>query len=470
MRRSVMMFRFKNNLKIILSAIIMSFLIASFISACGADMTETVPDYPAGIGDSISFQGQEFILRDIVHHGDTPMIPTYMENALDDKLLEHYKKTEQKLNCRINLLVGDGSVVAYVLSNLKYADMMNCQFGNIFSYMKAGIAQDYDSIPGIDIHSGKFGNENILSALSWGGRTYGVVAEYWGIPSPYFNDAFLFNPRILRQYSQPNPQELWENEQWTFSGFEQIATAVTDTNSNPNFPIYASGLNDYFYRAAFFANGAAVVKRDSEGRLQYNLPSQEAATATEWLKKLKNELQVFDPESGGWEYYCDMFANGQYAFLAEYSWVGLSKDNGRVGLNMNEEFSWVPFPRGPQGNRDVLATYAEANFAVFVPVNAEISDIGYLMTELFEPLYEGDNYGWRNDFKREVFWDERSYDLYIKILESAVSDDLMYSSSVALVSTLQRIVAGHVSEQQVFEEVADKVQAQLDRDYNSYFD
>ena len=445
---------------------------AAALSSCGSEEPETVPEYDASVSTGLSFDGKEFILRDIVHHGDTPLIPRSMENALDDLLLEHYRKTEEAIDCRLTLLVGDISeITANVMSGIRYTDIMNCQFGDIFSYVKAGIAKSYNDIPGIDLHSGKFGGEKILNALTWGYDTYGVIAEYWGIPTPYFNDAFLFNPRLLSMYSQPDPYELWENDEWTFSRFEDIAVAVTDLTSNPDFPVYASGLSGYFYRSAFFANGATVVKRDENGRLHYNLPSQEATQAAEWIKKLDSELKVLDPYKGGsWEYYCDMFSSGQYVFLSEYSWVGLSKDNGRVGLRMEEEFSWMPFPRGPMGNRDVLATYANANFAMFVPVNAETDDIGYVMSALFEPLYEGDNYGWHENFRREVFWNDRSYEMYLKMLDSAVSDDLMYSSSADLTGKLTRIVNGSVSATQVFEEISDKVQSQIDRDYNSYFD
>ena len=56
------------------------------------------------------------------------------------------------------------------------------------------------------------------------------------------------------------------------------------------------------------------------------------------------------------------------------------------------------------------------------------------------------------------------------MLDSAVSDDLMYSSSADLTGKLTRIVNGSVSATQVFEEISDKVQSQIDRDYNSYFD
>ena len=441
-------------------------------SACRTDGAEVVPEYSFDEDSALSFDGKEFIIRDIVHHGDTPLIPRSMENALDDLLLEHYKNTEKKLDCKLTLLVGDTSALSTnVMSGIRYTDIMNCQFESIFSYMKAGIAQPINNIPGIDLHSGKYGGENLLAALTWGYNTYGVVAEYWGIPTPYFADAFLFNPRLLSLYSQPDPYELWENDEWTFSKFEDIAVAVTDLTSNPDYPIYASGLNSYFYRAAFFASGATVVKRDENGRLQYNLPSQEATQATDWLRKLDNELKVLDPnKNGSWEYYCDMFSAGQYVFLSEYSWVGLSKDNGRVGLNMKEEFSWIPFPRGPMGNKEVLATYSTANFAMCVPVTAETDDIGYLMDELFEPLYEGDKYGWRENFRREVFWNDKSYEMYLKMLDSAVSDDLMYASIFSLNSNLSSIVSGGSSATQLFEKLADTVQSQLDKGYNSYFD
>ena len=451
------------------SLCILTGLLLAVLSACGAKTEEIVPEYSTDIGGVMDLNGKEYIIRDTVHHGDTPLIPTSMENALDDMLLEHYEQTEKALNCELSLLVNNGDIAQNVASGLKYADLINCQFGPIFSYFKAGIAANYNDIPGIDIHCGKFGSENLLDALTWGNGTYGVVAEYWGIPTPYFNDACMFNPRILRTYSQPSPHELWENNNWNFDTFTDIAVAVTDLTSNPDFPIYATGLNSYFIRAAFFASGATVAKENEDGTLSYNLPSKEADTAAEWLKKLNNELKVLDPNtSGSWEYYCDMFTGGQYAFLAEYSWVGLSKDNGRVGLNMEEEFSWVPFPRGPLGNKDVLATYADANFAMFVPINGETDEIGYVMTELFEPLYEGNNYGWREDFEREVFWDETSYNLYIRILDSAVSDNMLYASSSNLVNNLSAVVKGTKSVQQAFSEIADKVQAQLDSEYNDF--
>lgn len=80
-----------------ITVLLISAFMLTFFSACGgAQNNEVVPEFPTELGDGLDFDGKEFIFRDVVHHGDTPLIPTSMENALDDLLLEHYEKTEKK--------------------------------------------------------------------------------------------------------------------------------------------------------------------------------------------------------------------------------------------------------------------------------------------------------------------------------------------------------------------------------------
>lgn len=449
-----------------LAVLVLAFL---FVAAC-TQSEEVIPDYSLGEDGKIDFDGLTFKITDIVHHGDTPLIPTYGENALDDTLLEHYEKVENEINCNIELFVGDTAAFRLnIMSGNHYTDIMNDYYSSIFNNFKSGFAYDYNDIEDIDLHSGKYGTQNLLDSLTWGSGTYGVVAEYWGIPTPYFADAFLYNPRIIREYGQTSPYEYYENGEWNWENFETIAQAVTDLTSNPDKPIYASCFNGYFTRAAFFSNGATIVRQTEDGTLVFNLPSDEATEAAEWLQKLINQYQVLDMTSYTWDVYCDMFIKGQYAFLAEYSWVGLSKDNGRVGLYMEEEFSWIPFPRGPKGSDEVLATYAGSNFALFIPVNAAVYDIGLFMETLLEPLYEND-YGWRENFKREVFWNDESYEVYIKMLDSAVSDYTMLTSNSSPLTAFSAVVNGTKSITQAYEEIAEKAQTQLDNEYNKYLD
>ena len=76
------------------SLCILTGLLLAVLSACGAKTEEIVPEYSADVGGVMDLNGKEYIIRDTVHHGDTPLIPTSMENALDDMLLEHYEQTE----------------------------------------------------------------------------------------------------------------------------------------------------------------------------------------------------------------------------------------------------------------------------------------------------------------------------------------------------------------------------------------
>lgn len=436
-----------------------------FLFSCASEEVTISMDYP-DYDDVVNFNGTEFVMRDLVHHGDTPLIPTYGDNSLDDMMLSKYKQTEHDLNCTITRLVGTtGDFTTNTLCGTVYCDFMNDYFSSIYSHVKGGLAFDLRYLDGMDLTSGQFGKQNVLDAVSYGDGRYGFVAEYWGIPTPYFAEAVLFNPRLIQKYAQVSPLEHFENGTWNWDTFEAECIAVTDTTSNSDKPNYATGYNGYFIRSAFFSNGCTLVRKQDDGRLVFNLPSDEATEAVDFMKKLNNDDKIFSPSLGSWEAYCDMLIEGQYTFLCEYSWVGLSKDNGRVGLYMEEEFDWIPFPRGPHGNTEHLATFADANFAIFVPVNANTWSVGYLFTELFSPLYDTP-YGWHDDFRREVFWNDESFDIYIKMLDSAVSDYCLLVSKVSPLTIIESAVSGKVSAKEKLESIAEQAQAQLDNEYN----
>jgi ABC-type glycerol-3-phosphate transport system substrate-binding protein len=434
--------------------------------SCSTDTGVTDNQDEADVKESYDFGGYEFVIRDFLHNGDTPMIPKEGENELDDFLIARYKQIENDYNCAIKLEVGESaSMIAQSAIGEKYADIMNEKIYGVYNMYIAGLLRDLNQVQGLDLKSGKFGSPNILKAATWGGASYGMVAAYWGIPTPFFADAFLFNPRILKESSQPSPHELFEKKDWSWDQFEKICIAVTDVSDSEN-PVYGSVLNGYFQRAALFSNGASFAKEDADGRVVYNLASEEAVDTVNWIKKLNNDLKVLD-KAKDWEKDAYSFADGRFAFLAEYSWIGLSKDGGRVGVAMEEEFGWICFPRGPKGNYERLAAITNDNFFLVIPIQAEENFTGPFAEELFKPL-RNENYGWREDFRREVFWNDESYNQYIAMLDSAVFDYGIFMTKANPANAINTAVTGKKSPMEVFANIESKAQAQLDSELNDF--
>ncbi|MDF2684953.1 MAG: sugar transporter substrate-binding protein [Clostridia bacterium] len=449
-----------------IGTLILIFVLLLTLFSCSLDNEIKENEDDPDVKVSYDFGGYEFMIRDFVHNGDTPMIPTEGQNELDDFLISRYKQIESDYNCTIQLEVGESlSMIAQSAIGEKYADIMNEKIYGVYNMYSAGLLLDLNQVEGLDLKSGKFGSPNIIKATTWGDASYGMVAAYWGIPTPFFADAFLFNPRILNENSQPSPHELFENKDWSWDQFEKICIAVTDTSDLEN-PVYGSVLNGYFQRAALFSNGASYAKEDKDGRIVYNLASEEAVDTVNWIKKLNNDYKVLDKPKD-WEKDAYSFAAGRFAFLAEYSWIGLSKDGGRVGVAMEEEFGWICFPRGPKGNYDTLAAITNDNFFLVIPIQAEENFVGPFAEELFKPL-RNENYGWREDFRREVFWNDESYNQYMAMLDSAVFDYSIFITKANPANALNAAITGKKSPIEVFANIESKAQEQLNSELNDF--
>ena len=109
-------------------SLIMAFCMIFIMCSCGSQPeAEVIPQYDSADSDSdADLLGYEYKIAAITHGSVYPLNPVSGDTARGDKLLQRYKETEEKFNCKINILDGSdiATFLAYYAANIKYADLM----------------------------------------------------------------------------------------------------------------------------------------------------------------------------------------------------------------------------------------------------------------------------------------------------------------------------------------------------------
>ncbi|MDF2685491.1 MAG: extracellular solute-binding protein family 1 [Clostridia bacterium] len=455
----------------------------SFLSACGGDTAETPEekDEPKTYTDT---DGYEFIFKVYKHSVNAPeLAPEVSFSNLGDKILQRYDEVEQTFNCVMTVEVMDGTNDNILASNLageKCADLMDTQADRIATGKKDLFVpmNEWAYVP--DFASGKYGTEGQLNVLTFGDKIYGVRNAYWGVPWPSFKGVLFFNPRILRDGSQPSPFELIESKNWTWDTFEDMCIALTypaagDEEAKFGTAISTSGI---FPSCAVLSNGAAPVRyNESADTYEYGLNDPKALQALDWVNKLINDSKCAAYLNDWWEVGAKGFINGLYAFYVENAWTGFMEGPSHFATDMKEEYGWAPFPNGPSGEYGKWAaeiTNEKRFIGMPVSPDEEYDIVLEIMDYMFEPLPGDDVNSWKDTLEKNFFYDDGgSFKYYLEMMEDSVTDystvmkDGMRDASKGVLFAYQKIIAGAKTPIEMVEQIKPFVESEIDKYLNN---
>lgn len=181
-----------------------------------------------------------------------------------------------------------------------------------------------------------------------------------------------YNRDLFKKLSLPDPQELYNQGEWDWDKFMELAKQATkDTNNDGKIDVYGfSGWALDVVRHFTAANGGTIVddEHSKEG-----LSDPKTIEAAEFVKRLYNVENVVKVKTGdktNWEE-SNTFKDGDVALFTAAEWQ-LGDLTFAVGV--------VPIPNGPQGSKEV--TYANnAASAKFIPKGVEDPKIVYQIYE-----------------------------------------------------------------------------------------
>lgn len=189
-----------------------------------------------------------------------------------------------------------------------------------------------------------------------------------------------YNRELFEELGLPDLQELYDNGEWTWSKFMEIAKQATkDTNNDGKTDTYGfSGWAAVVGRNFIAANGGNTVldPKDGETSAKEGLTDPKSIEAIGFLSSLysNNVVKVKTGDKANWEE-GDTFKDGNVAMFHAAQWM--------IG-DLNFEVGVVPYPVGPQGSPEI--TYADTAInAYFIPKGIKDPEAVY---QIFEELYD----------------------------------------------------------------------------------
>ena len=456
----------------------------SFFSACGTTTEDVAKETNEPEKTYTDAGGYDFMFKVTKHGVNAPeLAPEVGFSNMGDKILQRYEEVEQTFNMVMTVEVIDGTNNNILASNMageKCADLMDTNADTISSGKDELFIAMNEGAYDIDFHSGKYGTEGQIDALTFGDKIYGVRNAYWGIPWPSFKGVLFFNPRLVKEASQPSPFELLESKSWTWANFEDMLLALTypataDQEAKYGISITTSGI---FPSCAVLSNGAAPVYYDEgTATYKYGLNDPKALKALDWVQKLIKDDKSAFYINDWWEKGAIGLIKGTYAFCAENAWTGFMEGTSHFATDMEEAYGWAPFPCGPSGEYGKWATeITNEKRYIGIPVtpDGEYDLVLEVMDYMFEPLPGETVDSWKTDLEKNFFYDDGgSFKYYLEMMESARTDystvlkNGIRDQSKGVLFAYQRIISGVKTPIEMVEMVKPYVESEIDKYLNN---
>lgn len=314
--------------------------------------------------------------------GNFPNASTFGINFEDARGQGHVQEVEEMFNVKIEWVSDDSSYnpetfIANVLSGDPVADIqVLCRERAFHQIAAEGLLTPLD-----DILTEEY-LENIpevykaLEHWKHGDTTYGfskVDVTGWCI---------YWNKSLFEREGLPDLYELYENGEWTWETFQEIAALVTkDTDGDGEIDQYGisidpgNGATDQV--AAFLGTNNAAVAKIINGKVQFTLDQPEALEVYEFLQTLVHEDKSVAFESQ-WTFF-----QGKRAFCISHPWWFFYTADPEW---MQDDAGVIPHPTGPNGTSGEYASYSSANWNWVIPTTTKYDPAALI--ELYNALYQ----------------------------------------------------------------------------------
>ncbi len=242
----------------------------------------------------------------------------------------------------------------FMAGDSKY-DIWMLSHENYFSLRTAGALYPVSDILNEEYYAKMpYQFQKMADMLSYKGKKYTYNA-FNGIVN---NTVFLaFNKTLLAREGIQDPYELYNNDQWNWDTFTEIAKKVTRDTDNDG-KVDQWGMTVFNGPDWIHANGGRIT-RMIDGKVTFTADETATVNALKQMRVWEQELKV---TGGSWEK--KKFFSGEIAFANLPTWqIGQLKDS------MEDEYGIVPLPMGPDTNKyhfpsdNVDSMYIPANAA-----------------------------------------------------------------------------------------------------------
>ncbi len=368
--------------------------------------------------------------------------------------LENMRRIEEKYNVEFRFvnLTWDGTIESIntsIMAGQPDCDIyeVDMQFG-VPAALNGYAAALEDVLPAdADVLS----DQNILKTVDIGSdKSY--LFKVVSLSDQLGGSPLGFNMDMINEAGLENPQDLWDRGEWTWDKFEEYCVALTkDTNGDGVTDVYGyGGWWTTMLSNLMMSNNASIASSKTE-----TLSSPETGEVLNFMNTLYNVDRCARPwDESDWDINNACYKNGEICFFIAPAWT-ITPDT------LNFEFGVVPWPVGPNGNK-------ETNKGVATSGNAYLIANGIEDPAFVYQVFEEWNNWYNNDFelRDDVEWfenqmvTERNYNYLLEMGERE-QFDLWTSITVENFNVID-MLAGEVTPAQLQEQAKQEFQNGLD--------
>jgi multiple sugar transport system substrate-binding protein len=279
--------------------------------------------------------------------------------------------------------------ITTTLAGEPFADIVRLEYTKALTGSLNGQLMKLNEItsPTADIN-----NENKLLV-----KAPAIGGEEYGFDGTGNNGVMMhYNRDIFKQLGLPDPHVLYNNGEWTWDKFLEVAKLATkDTDNDGKIDVW--GFSGWAGKAGrdFAASNGAKIADDATGKEGLTNPA--TIEALEFLNKLYNEENVVKIKTGkksNWEEQ-DTFKDGDVAMFITADWQM---------WELPFEFGLVPIPVGPKGSKEF--TYSLEGSGLFIPKGVKNADVVFHIYEEMQNIPQSEEYPSQNYLEERYKYEE----------------------------------------------------------------
>lgn len=203
-------------------------------------------------------------------------------------------------------------------------------------------------------------NSELWSGMKEAAEQFVYNGKHYYFPYKLVDNYSLnYNKLVLEEYGLDDPMELYMNNEWTWSSFEELVTAWCDADDNH---IGYTGVGPTSFIAT---TGTTVIDVTPNGEILNNLKSQSVQRTMEWLETLAKQGYFGE----GYVAPQEAFKDGNLLFLGmQASWAYSAAWEQLVKDGVDCEMAFIPFPRDEKAD-DYYCAFG--TYGYMVPTGAK---------------------------------------------------------------------------------------------------
>jgi len=194
--------------------------------------------------------------------------------------------------------------------------------------------------------------KNANDMFVWDGKHYLLCTNLSG-----GNTAVFYNKKTIEEYGLDDPQELFENNNWTWDTFKKILDDFVD----PENGLY--GIDGYWTEAALSLTTGVPYVGLENGKLVNNLKDPALERVQNFMAELYKDGCVIDKSMFDWSEMPSFIGEGKELFYPCGLWA-IYKYPEEWQKTLGKDAFFVPMPKDPKADKYYIPTTAEGYMMV----------------------------------------------------------------------------------------------------------